>query len=459
MLIHKSKWMCGGVLRRAARRVLAAAICAAGWYGIAAGASDADLPGEVIALSRITRNVNERLIRLSDFVCLETTQRWSRESARRDYKHVDTLQLEVAHIGKRELYSFPGTRAFDTDRPGDLASFGTTASGGFAGHLHTVFASGSTVIRFSGRETLNGREALRYEYAGSPLFDRMTITVAGQQGVTSTLGTFWADAQTLQLVRLEARVASVPPNLPVSDLVTTIDYAKVLLGGSEAWMPQSADMVMSYASGKQDNNRTVYTQCRQFVGESSLSFNADSSAAPSAGSPKVASEAPRVSEVQLPPGLNVPLQLETEVDSSRALVGASITATVCERVVARSGLVIPKGAVVRGRIRVLQREELPAPHFLVGLEFVELEFQNTRAPFYARMTESPQVQGLQVILSGRTTNRTKDYGAFRTETALWETARVPVLPGVSLFFMEGTSFRIPAGVRMTWQTSKSIEAP
>lgn len=419
-----------------------------GWSGVPLSAADTDLPFDVIALSRISRNVKEGLSLLSDFTCLETTQRWSRASVTRDYKHLDTVQFEVAHIGKGELYSSPGARAFDANYPSDLSRFGTISSGGFAGYLHTVFTSGSTAIRFSGKETLNGREALRYDYTGSPLFDQFKITIAGRQGVASTVGRFWADAETLRLVRLEVHVASVPPQLPVSDLVTTIDYATVLLERTEAWMPQSVDLLLSYASGKQDNNRTVYTQCRQYVGEAHLGFGTDSSLNP----PRAATEPRQFVQVQLPAGLNVPLQLETEIDSGRTLVGALVSATVSERLVARSGIVIPKGAIVRGRVRVLQREDLPVPHFLVGLEFVEMEFETTRAPFYARMIEPPRTPELQVLLIGRTTTRTRDYPAIRTETALWETARVPIVPGVSLFFMEGTAFRLPAGIRMSMRT-------
>ncbi len=435
----------------ARRWTLAVVVSVAGWSGASFSAQDTGLPEEIVALSRISRHVNEELARLSNFTCLETTQRWSRSSGKREYERIDTVQFEVAHIGKRELYSYPGAHAFEADSPADLGSFGLTASGGFAGYLRTVFVQTSTAIHFSGRETINGRETLRYDYLASPLFDRVTISFGRRRGVTSTKGRFWADAETLRLVRLEVQVASVPPEIPVSDIVTTIDYAKVLLGDDEAWMPQSADLLMFYSSGKQDNNRTVYTQCRQYVGESHLDFDTDSALNPAGA----VAETQHFVEVQLPQGLKVPLQLETDVDSDRALVGSVVTATVPERLVAHSGLVIPKGAILRGRVRVLRKEERPVPHFLVGLEFVELEFGGTRAPFYARMIDPPRIPGLQVVLSGRATARTKDYGAFRTETALWETARVPVLPGVSLFFMEGPSFRLPAGTRMTWQTGVS----
>ncbi len=421
----------------------------------AAIARAADLPPEVITLSQISRNVRAEVARLSNFVCLETTQRWSKASGKRTLSHVDTLQLEVAHIGNKEVYSPPGSRAFDSDHPAQLASFGTTSSGNFAGYVRSVFNAGATQIRFSGKQLLNGRPVLRYEYTCSPILDRLVLSIAGTRAVGSTEGRFWADAATLQLVRLEVRLAAIPPEVPVSDFVTTIDYAKVLLSSSEVWMPQSADLLLTYLSGKQDNNRTIYTQCREYVGESSLNFGPESSqdAVP------LAADSSRIVEVHLPPGLRVPLELDTELDSSRALVGSLVSATVSERITLRSGLVIPKGANVKGRLRVLQSEELPVPHFLVGIEFVELTYENSRATFYARMTDPPRVAGLEMILSGQTKTRTKDYVTFRTETDLWQTARVPVMPGVSLFFMQGTAFRIPAGARMTWQTSAPVVAP
>ena len=65
-------------------------------------------------------------------------------------------------------------------------------------------------------------------------------------------------------------------------------------------------------------------------------------------------------------------------------VGTLIDGVVEKNVAAKKGAVlIAAGSPVRGRIRRLEHYRDPFPHFVVALEFTEVEAQGIRYRFYA----------------------------------------------------------------------------
>ena len=114
---------------------------------------------------------------------------------------------------------------------------------------------------------------------------------------------------------------------------------------------------------------------------------------------------------------------------------------------------IPKGAVLRGRIRRFERDSTPTDHYIVGLEFTDLEFPGYHARFFGDMESVDTLPDLQWLLS---TSRTKTLefglrGGFMTSSET-EVYRAIPIPGVSTFFMEAARFRLPEGLHMTWRT-------
>ena len=134
-------------------------------------------------------------------------------------------------------------------------------------------------------------------------------------------------------------------------------------------------------------------------------------------------------ELQLPAGLEFTVQLAGAIDSKTASVGDKLTAVVQTPVRYRGTVLIPKGAMLEGRIRRLEWETSPRPYYLVGLEFTGIDFGARHARFIGAMLEIQPVAGLSLGVE------------------------VPFqIPGVSTFFMEGTAFHLPEGLQMTWRT-------
>jgi hypothetical protein len=90
----------------------------------------------------------------------------------------------------------------------------------------------------------------------------------------------------------------------------------------------------------------------------------------------------------LPSGLTILLALESAIDADTAAAGDPISASVAAPVPRpRTKIIIlPEGAIVRGRI-VRMEHDLLAARFLVSIAFESLEVNGVESPFYAGVKE------------------------------------------------------------------------
>lgn len=408
------------------------------------------LTADVLNLAQIRRNVQASAVQVPDYACLETIERYGRTSPKRPFRHIDTLQLEVGMIGKKEVYSWPGADTFEDITPGEIVSAGTVSTGEFMQLLRAVFIGGTSLITWRGEEELNGRHVLRYDYT-LPLFGyRSRVTLAGGSGDVSLEGSFWADAATLELIRLESRAKEIPATLPLDRMVSRIDYGKMTVHGRSIWFPQSAELTVVEMSGQETRNRIEFSHCRQYAGSSTLSFDE-----PKTGGAQAAQQA--INRIDLPAGVMLDVRLESELDSGSTVVGQPIMARLASDAVYRKRVLIPAGAVVKGRVRRLERSSELKPHFIIGLEFSTIEHGDVHGRFYGLLDSVQPVAGLSRTLRTSSTksklfSSTTTMQGFRVESSAADTLNLQELPGVGSFFMEGTQFKLPRGLKMTWRT-------
>ncbi|HXI43090.1 MAG TPA: hypothetical protein VNH83_24120, partial [Bryobacteraceae bacterium] len=268
---------------------------------------------------------------------------------------------------------------------------------------------------------------------------------SGASGRVAAAGSFWVDAESLDLLRIETNAAEIPPDLPIAAVRNTLDYARVRIGSENLLLPQSAELILTEDTGHENRNRIEFSHCREFGANSMLRFEAPSTVTLPQASP--------VDEISLPPGLRLPVRLASAIDSESTAVGDVISAIVDAPVEQKGGLPIPRGAVLRGRIRRFERSATPIDHYIVGLEFTDVEFPGHHARFFGDMESVDALPSLQWLLS---TSRTKTIelgirGGIMTNSET-EVYRAIPIPGVSTFFMQAAKFRLPEGLRMTWRT-------
>jgi hypothetical protein len=296
-------------------------------------------------------------------------------------------------------------------------------------------------FRWRGNEEVLGRQAIRWDYTIPYNLSRWDVQIEGRGGRVSETGSFWADAETLELLRLETVAHDIPSDLPVTGIRETLDYARMRVRGRELLLPQSVETSVTYHKGVESRNRIEFSHCREFGAAAELTFK----------EPKAVDQPILpVTEAQLPAGVEISVHMAQPIDSRTATVGDRITAIIYSPVRYHHAVLIPKGALLQGRIRRLERQLTPHPYFLVGLEFTDIEFPGHHARFIGEMLGTVPVPGLTLgISSFREEKSAAGFIRSRTETEV-----AFKIPGVRTFFMEGSAFRIREGMQMTWVTTK-----
>jgi hypothetical protein len=438
--------------------------CAGLLFCLAARAQkpSSELPKDLLDLVQIKEKMRQNLTHLPDFTCVETMQRSRKSAHDPQFSLVDSLKLEVLYSGNKELHAWPGSHSFDERNPrfGDSGMF---SDGEFASHAQGIFISGQAQIHFAGAEVWRGHDTLKYTFRIPAMMSGWTVHIGGASGVVGERGTFWADPATFEVLRLEISADEIPPALPVQSVEVGMEYGRVQIGSADILAPQQAELLLTLTDRSQSRNLVEFSQCRQYHAESAISFDTDADAAKDTSA---ATDAAAVQEIELPADLPLKLQLDKALDSDTAAQGDPITAHVTAAAELKGKIYIPQGALVRGRIRRLERYPVEKPYLIVGIEFSEIEFGNKRAAFLGRLdhmdplrelipTRMPEAKsdsssGYRSMIMGGSNLNT-------SSTPVTETVRVVnltglELPGVGTFALEGRRVQLAAGFRMTWRT-------
>jgi len=404
------------------------------------------LAPETVLLSRIKRHLREELARLPNYTCLETISRFRDDPKLhlRSYgglTPLDTVRLEVVYTGRREWYGAPGAKNLSTDNPVRFIGGGMMSNGAFAYTLNNIVEGGTFTYR--GEEAVDGRTAARFDFRLPRTERTLTIAIRGSAGAGGAAsageeGSMWADPKSLDLIRVESHAVEIPQVLRLREAGMSVDYARTRIGDSEALLAQAADSRMLDATGTGSFNYMEFTHCRSYAATSVVRF--DSEAEGAASTP-----APVLTGPSLPAQLEVTMVLATSI-SDRDAAGASIEGRISGNVVHRGKVVLPDGAVVRGRIRRLERSA-ERRETAIDLEFTEVGVRGDSLPFYADLVRIDKEPRIQIQVSRRILVRGP-----RSAQAADLAVTLPELPGVASLLVKGESLTLPAGVRLVWRT-------
>jgi hypothetical protein len=188
-------------------------------------------------------------------------------------------------------------------------------------------------------------------------------------------GTFLVDPKTLDLVRLAVRTAELPDE---SGACVHINDAGFLL-------PSETLFRIVTTTGVEDENRTVYTACHEFRGESVLKFEqqADVSSPKTAPSPE--------KPLTVPAGLPFTVIFTRDIQTSTAAAGDPISGELATPIRDPGGtILVAKGAVVTGRILRIQHYYLPERSWALTIRPETLDVGGTPVPFSSTASRVPE---------------------------------------------------------------------
>ncbi|HYZ83051.1 MAG TPA: hypothetical protein VE621_01535 [Bryobacteraceae bacterium] len=405
-------------------------LCLAGWMSAAFADTEESLR-QAALLNRVRSHMQQALVSLPNYTCLETIERVRRKPKSRRFDMVDTVRLEVALVDGKELFSWPGERKFDDREISDLVKGGAIGNGSFALHAKSIFMGNSARFDFIGERFRDDRKTLRWDYDVPQFQSGYQLRVGPRKAVVGYRGSFWVDAETLDLIRLEVEATDIPPSLEILETKDAVEYQRVKIGEQDFLLPRSAELRMKGIDSYESINRTTFAGCRQYTGESKLLFS-DPTDTPE--------EKPAITSLTIPAGLYLDMQLETPIDSEKSAVGDPVTAFVTRPVKHRGEVLIPKGAIVHGRLTQIRRQQSVASGWSVSLRFFEIEHGNARGPIAA---------DLERLAMNNVVIPAKDGLLLNPRRRIF-VATDPSLGGTAL--VKNNPMRLPRGLRMFWRT-------
>jgi hypothetical protein len=397
----------------------------------------AELPRDLALLSEIKRKMAQNLSRVPNYTCLETISRGRRAPDRLvisvpgkqvPFRRTDVVRLEVAEVGGIELFAHAGEHNFENKDILEFAHGGLMGNGMFSSFAHDIFLTNVLTYKFVGEERLDGRTLLRFDFTVPQFVSGYRVGTNFGAAELGYHGSFWADPETFDAVHLEIIADDIPRVIRLTDVENRIDYAIVRIGSRDVLLPQGGELETREDRGWESRNQIAFTHCREYGVQSLIRF--DNVTDSTDGTPNSATKF-----VELPAGVQLTLRLETPIDAATARVGDVISARVEADAKVKGAVVVPKDAVVSGRLRRLEVHKEGWPYVLAGLEFTEIEFEGKETRFFAELE--------RLILPAET-------GPRRVESL--------DLPGVGVVTAKGSSLRLPKGTQMIWKTISYAQA-
>ncbi len=358
-------------------------------------------------LARVRAHMVATLAKQPNYTCLETIERSSRGARDKDFHIDDVVKLEVALVNGSEMFAWPGSKQFEDTDIRHFVPTGMFGNGDFGLYANTVFAAPFNQFEFQGQEKLaspNQEQIITMRYGFHvPAGDGMRIQARDKSAQTSFHGSFYAEAGTLDVLRLEVQADELPKSLDLREVTDTMEYARIKIGNGDFLLPSASEVVMVGLRGDANRNKIQFSACHEFAGESKLKFGDDDAGA----APPVESAAVVTPEIRLPRGAELTLQLTEVIDTGKAAVGDVVHAALHSDLKVRGQVLLPKGTKVTGRIVRLER----APDFTVlGLIFDEAESEKAHAALDLtfEMAEGADVVGRLVRWGIRSPARPKE---------------------------------------------------
>lgn len=232
----------------------------------------------------------------------------------------DRLRLDVSTVSTGEMYSWVGQRRFDDRDLLDMVEYGSITTGEFAAFLSEIFQGDDARFTYNGETVLDGRTLAEFGFRVSYENSHYPFGNGQHRVITGYDGTFLIDPATTDLVQLVVRTNQLPSETGACYASTTLNYARVRLRGDNVLLPRESLLYVFTIEGTTTTNRTAFSDCHEFLGESTLTFDSRSSAVDSVGRNSV----PQTS--LFPPGLPFRVALTVGIDTATAAAGDSLKA-------------------------------------------------------------------------------------------------------------------------------------
>ena len=420
--------------------------------GTRAQTKDTSSPESPDLLEQIKLRALEDLASVPNYVCVDSIARSLRIPGEHQFRPLDRVHLELAHIEGADRFSWLGNFAFQSRNPTAMVGYGAGFGGDFADNRDLVFKSNWTRISYAGRVTIDGLPALRYEYDNPR--GALAVINGDQSGFAAARGAFWVDPETLDLLQIDIEGYNIPSNLAVRSISDRTMYRRALIGKHIVLLAHNSEFRLTDADGTVKRNASIFSNCREYTADSTVTFGS---------SPTLRLPPPTMENSHVQPGLQLQLVLDRTLDANEAAAGDPIRAHILKSVGS-----IPRGAHVYGRVkRIINfNDQIPLPRpgqppptpkhavwgrhpgeVLIQIEFSQIEYRRSRAPFIARLIDLESQPGKRAT-------EIRSFGYLEDDAVVMYDP-----PGTASIYVSKESPVIGRGVIMQWVTTSEHGSP
>ena len=309
-------------------------------------------------LRRVQAKISDSINRLPRYMCTETVDRsmYQADSADRGSAcdqggvrrkmHLmtsDRLRLDVAMAAAVEMYSWVGESRFDNRDLFDMVNEGAISTGSFAAFLTAIFRTEDANFTYNGDAVRDGRSLTEFGFRVPYEKSHYTFGQGIHRVTTAWDGTFWVDPKTADLVRLEVSTSELPQETGACYASTALDYAQVRLKGIDFLLPSASVLKILKTNGGESVNRTTFSNCHEFLGESKISFDRSPDE-------KVPEATHGEQAMAIPAGLHFRVALMQGLDTATSAAGDPVKAKLLTPIQNGPRVLVPAGAAVAARI-------------------------------------------------------------------------------------------------------------
>jgi hypothetical protein len=319
------------------------------------------------------------------------------------HEATDRLRLDVAGTQRGEIFSWVGASRFNDDYVDHVVHEGPISTGAFSAFLGVIFGTDARKFTVLGPVTnVNGRRFMEYSFDVPQANSHYKVTLLdGTRIPMAYSGVVRVDAETADPVHLTFRSAELPQASGSCQSVASLDFRRVKIGGRELLLAFEARQRFISRNGREVENSTTFTACREYSSESTISFSAGR------GGERVNSaDSVQMAPPIIPSGLHFAFALTAPIQADTAAAGDKFTGRLTEPLRDGRHVLAPKGALVEGRLTLVKIFHRPQPKADIGLAPRRIQIQGAGVPITAlpeyrsavQAVRKNQKKGMEIIL-------------------------------------------------------------
>ena len=232
-------------------------------------------------LQRIRGRITEHLSQLHNYTCHVAIDRLVRSASTGSFEHRDRVDLEVAFVGDRELFSRAGETRFEEQPIQQIVPLGMIGNDAFGSHDDDVLSADAATFKYAGSCKKDGHKTFRYTFRVPKESSRLLVKQnKSADAAVGYQGSLWVDAETLDMVRLEWKADQIPASVGLSSVEKSMRYKVVQIGNSGFLLPLHSELASFDHASNYRLNVINLERCREFSGESIVTYHTSTEGAP-----------------------------------------------------------------------------------------------------------------------------------------------------------------------------------